>query len=116
MKILAFTDTHADIEDLDKIKAKALKEKPDILVCCGDISVFGNGLNFALSFINDLKIKTLIVKGNHETAKALEDSCSRFKNIVNLSNYGIYESGDYVFFGYGNNGFSHTDEKFEKLL
>ena len=97
MKILAFTDTHADIEDLDKIKAKALKEKPDLLICCGDISVFGNGLNFALSFINDLKIKTLIVKGNHETAKALESACSKFKNLINLSNYGVYEFDNFNF-------------------
>lgn|SRR3989344_1950330 len=115
MKILAFTDTHADIEDLEKIKSKALKEKPDIIVCCGDISVFGNGLNFALSFINDLKIKTLIVKGNHETSKALEDACSRFKNIINISNAGTFELDNYLFFGYGNNGFSHVDEKFERL-
>ncbi|HLC86387.1 MAG TPA: metallophosphoesterase [Candidatus Nanoarchaeia archaeon] len=114
MKLLAFTDTHADVKDLDSIKKKALKEKPEMLVCCGDISIFGNGLNFACSFINDLGIKTLIIPGNHEEPSQIENVCSKFKNLVNLHKK-TFERKNFVFLGYGTGGFSDKYPEFEAL-
>lgn len=114
MKLLAFTDTHADINDLKAIKKKALKEKPELLICCGDISIFGNGLNFACSFINDLGIKTLIIPGNHEDSNQIDNVCSKFGNLVNLHKK-IFKYKNFLFLGYGTGGFSERYPEFERL-
>ena len=45
MKILAFTDLHHSMAAIKKLKSKIKTQKPDILVCAGDISIFEQGLN-----------------------------------------------------------------------
>ena len=42
MKILAFTDMHESLIALNRVKKKS--SKADVIVCCGDISIFGGGL------------------------------------------------------------------------
>ena len=63
MKLLAFTDLHCDSEGLESIKKKIKENKPDFLICCGDASVWGNGLNEVAKEINKLNIITLIIPG-----------------------------------------------------
>jgi len=114
MKILAFTDVHSNKSALDKIKEKALKEKPDFLICAGDLSLFGKGLEAGAKFLNNLNIKTLIIPGNHETPEEIKDLCSKNKNFVSI-HQGAYEYNDYIFFGWGTGGFSFIEEKFERI-
>jgi hypothetical protein len=65
MKILAFTDFHGDKKIISKILKKIKKEDPDILVCPGDFTVFGENLNKIMS--NFLIGKPLVfIPGNHE--------------------------------------------------
>ena len=40
MRILAFTDVHADIRLMRHVAAFVKKANPDVVVCCGDITVF----------------------------------------------------------------------------
>ena len=114
MKIFAFTDNHADIKCLEEIKRKVAREKPDLIICCGDISIFGKGLNFACSIINDLGIKTLIIPGNHETPNDIIKVCSRFKNLVDLHCKAL-SFNEFIFFGYGTGGFAAVDKNLEKI-
>ena len=114
MKLLAFTDVHVGKKSLESIKEKALKEKPDLLICCGDLSVFGSGLKEAAKFLNDLKIQTLIIPGNHEMVEEVKDICSKYKNLVNL-HCAVFELGNFNFFGWGTGGFSFIEEEFERV-
>ena len=82
MKILAFTDLHLSSVAFKKIKSKVKKQKPDLLVCAGDVSIFEQGLNFILNKLNKLKKKTLMLHGNHETDKVLRKLCKKYKNII----------------------------------
>jgi len=70
MRLLAFTDMHLSSYAFKKIKSKVKRQNPDLIVCAGDVSIFEQGLNIILSKLNKLKIKTLIIHGNHETEKA----------------------------------------------
>ncbi len=65
MKILAFTDFHADKKIISKILKKIRKEDPDLLICTGDFTVFGKNLNKIMSKF--LVGKPLVfIPGNHE--------------------------------------------------
>ena len=73
MKILAFTDTHANKLALNKIKEKVVKYKPDLMICCGDLSIFGSGLEQTAKFLNSLDIRLLIIPGNHESPGEIKE-------------------------------------------
>ena len=75
MKLLAFTDLHLSSIALKKIKLKIKKNKPDLLVSAGDISIFEEGLDFILNKLNKLKIKILLINGNHETDRVMKKLC-----------------------------------------
>jgi hypothetical protein len=113
MKILAFTDVHAKKQKLEKIKQKAIKEKPDFLVCSGDLSIFGSGLEESVKFLMKLNIPMLIIPGNHEIPEDIKLLQKKHKNIINL-HAGAYDFEDYTFFGWGTGGFSLIEEKFER--
>jgi len=72
MRLLAFTDTHANKTALNRIIAKAEKYKPDFMVCAGDISMFTKGLDKCCAILNKLNIKILIIPGNHETPEDIK--------------------------------------------
>ncbi len=114
MKILAFTDTHLNKTALNKVKEKALKEKPDLLICCGDLSLFGQGLEKVAHFLNNIAIPTLIIPGNHEIPEEIREICSKNKNLINIHK-GVYEINNYTFFGWGTGGFSFREEEFERI-
>ena len=115
MKILAFTDIHADPFAFKSLKRKVQSEKPDLIVCCGDISNFGMDLDFSVKQILSFKIKTLLIPGNHETEEEVKDIAKKNDFIINLHN-NFFEMEDFIFYGYGGGGFSAVDLKFEKLM
>lgn len=122
MKILAFTDMHLSSVAFKKIKSKAKKQNPDLIICAGDVSIFEEGLNFILSKLNKLKKKTLIIHGNHETSSVLRRVCKKYKNIIFIHKK-QYKQNNHIFLGYGGGGFSLTDpdfyktgEKFHKII
>ncbi len=115
MKLLAFTDVHSRESCLNKIKEKALKHEPDLLVCCGDLSIFTKGLNEGAKFLNKLNIKTLIIPGNHETPEDIKKICSNYRNLIPLHK-GEFIYKEYSFFGWGTGGFSYIEEEFERII
>lgn len=114
MKILAFTDTHCNKMAHKKIKERTEFFKPDLLVSCGDISVFTSGLEESAKFIEGLGISCLIIPGNHESESDIKEICKKYKNLINIHS-GCYEVGNILFFGYGTGGFSYRDEKFDRI-
>ncbi len=114
MKLLTFTDVHCNKKALQEIKNKCLNNKPDLLVCCGDLSIFDSCLDQAGKMIDSLGIKTLMIPGNHETPTDIAKLSEKYKNIINL-HQSSFELDNYIFFGYGTGGFSFKDEKFERI-
>ena len=114
MKILAFTDNHGDLNSLKKVEKKVKTGKPNIAICCGDISMFGKDLDKLIKKIDSFKIPVLIVPGNHEDRNALLELCEKSKNVVYLHG-GIFNLKNYYFIGYEVNGFSKTDSDFRKF-
>lgn len=115
MKILAFTDTHNDPQGLRSIIRKAGKEKPDILVCCGDVSNFSSDLVEVVKKLNVIEQKILIIPGNHETPGEIAAVCRKWTKFVDIhEKYVVID--DTVFIGYGTGGFAMRDPHFEKLI
>ena len=114
MKLLAFTDTHGSPTALKRIEQKVKAQKPDLLVCAGDISIFEHGIVGILRRLNKLNIKMVIVHGNHEDDSTFVKYSKLFKSIVFIHKKHFVE-GNLLFLGYGGGGFSQTDREFDNL-
>ena len=113
MKILAFTDLHLSSYAFKKIKSKVKKQKPDLLISAGDLTIFEHGLDFILNKLNSFNVKTLLIHGNHETASVMKKLCKRYKNLVFMHKK-QYNHNGYVFLGYGGSGFALIEPEFYK--
>ena len=111
MKILAVVDTHGSRKAIDEIKKKA--KEADIIVCCGDVTVFGIEEEKIIGEWDSLGKEVLMLHGNHETESEVRGQCSRSKNIKFLHR-AMLRIGNVVFLGYGGGGFALRDDKFEK--
>jgi len=56
----------------------------------------------------------LLIHGNHEDEHELERVCQSHKNIIWLHKK-FYESGEYIFSGYGGGGFAMREKGFEQF-
>lgn len=114
MKLLVFTDIHGSSAALKRIEQKAKSQKPDLLVCAGDISIFEHGIVGILRRLNKLNKKIVIVHGNHEDDATYIRYSKIFKNIIFIHKKHFIEN-NILFLGYGGGGFSQTDREFEHL-
>ena len=111
MKILAFVDLHGSAKSLKRIVEKA--KNCDVVVCAGDLTVFGADIDFIVGELNKTGKPSLFVHGNHEDDASFRKSCSLFKNAKFIHN-SSYRYGDYLFIGWGGEGFSRTSAGLEK--
>lgn len=114
MKILAFADVHGSTTAFNKIDTAIKKYKPDILVCCGDVSIFEQHLDLIIKKIAAFGKQTLVLHGNHESAEIMKKLCARHENIIFMHKK-IKEINEITFVGYGGGGFCQTDKEFEKF-
>ncbi len=112
MKILAFTDTHGTKRYFDILLKKS--KEADLIVCAGDISDWGEGIDKELRLFEKLEKPLLIIPGNHEGDNALRRGCKKY-GFCYYIHKASYEVEDYVFFGFGDGGFSLQDSEFEKI-
>ncbi len=112
MKILAFTDIHGDISALKVISKLAKKENPEVLVCAGDISIFGRDLKKLISIL-DIGIPLLIIPGNHETQTELNQAIKDLDFVKNM-HLKSKKINNTLFIGCGGGGFSPLHTPFEK--
>lgn len=111
MKILAFTDVHAYLPSISKILAKAKKEKPDLMVCAGDFTWFGNGLDVIKKL--NIGIPLLVIPGNHEVPEEIDFLARKFPFIKNIHMKHFLFRG-YFFLGCGGGGFTQHHAEFEQ--
>lgn len=113
MKILAFGDTHGSMKALDSIVSTAKKEKADIVLCTGDVSVFEQDLSKIMKKLDTIGKPVMIVPGNHESERSLKEISRKSKNIVYL-NKGMLKFRNYAFMGFSGDGFSMNDPEFAR--
>ncbi len=111
MKILAFTDMHGSPKAFQKIKQKS--KNADIIICCGDITIFENDLKKIIKRFDSLGKTMLIIPGNHEFPEELEALCKKTKNLHYIEK-SYYETDEFIFLGAEGNGFSIEDKTFRK--
>lgn len=113
MKILCFADVHSHKESLSQLVQKA--RDADVLVCAGDLSIFGQGLEKSTQMLTRTGKMMLMVPGNHESEEEVKELSRRFQQVIPLHKH-IYTIGDYVFVGYGEGGFSFRDPGMESFF
>jgi putative phosphoesterase len=113
MKILAASDLHGDKTVINKLVAKAKNENVDLIVLCGDLTLFENDLTGILGPFKKLNKKIVLIPGNHETFATAEFLTKQygpgvynihgrslmFYNEIGLfgaggSNIGLFDVGD----------------------
>ena len=82
MDIYAFTDIHGN-DNLIKEAIKIIKsKKPELIVCPGDLTIFGHDLEKILNKFNQIKIPFLVIHGNHEDEDEMKKACKKFDNVI----------------------------------
>jgi len=114
MKFLAFVDLHEQKKPLQKLLARAAEKDIEFIVCAGDLSWFGRNLRYVLKQFNELGKKFYFIPGNHETNEQLQEVLKGLEYCENIHRRAV-KIGNYVFFGYGEGGFSREDAEFRKL-
>ncbi len=112
MKLLAFTDVHGSLDAISILQKKA--KEADLLVCAGDISEWGEGVERLIQHLGKTGKPLLIIPGNHENENVMGTLCRKFPFCYYIHK-GSYEIDDYVFFGFGSGGFSEKDKDFERV-
>lgn len=111
MKILAVVDSHGSRKAMQEIKKKA--KEADIIVCCGDITVFGIEQARIVKEWDKFGKEVLMLHGNHELESELKAQCNDSEHI-RFMHRALLRRGKIVFVGYGGGGFAIRDEKFER--
>ncbi|MCF7862215.1 metallophosphoesterase [Candidatus Woesearchaeota archaeon] len=115
MKAFCFTDLHGELGMLRSVGAKIRKEKPDIILCAGDISVFEHRMKAVLRRMNKWNVPVYIIHGNHESESSLKIACKVHSNI-SFIHQKVVVVDSYAIIGYGGGGFAERDKSFLKWL
>jgi hypothetical protein len=114
MKLFAFVDLHGNLSALRHIVERAGKSDIDFVVNAGDLTVFGDKLNFIANELAKTKKLIIMIPYNHETDEEILKICQRHPNFVYLQRRWL-RKGNYLFMGYGGGGFGFTDKRFDKV-
>ena len=111
LKILAAGDIHGDTSLAKKLAEKAEKEKVDLVVLCGDLTLRDTSTENLIGPFVKRKEKVILIPGNHETI-ATADFLSELYGIRNLHGYSV-KYKDVGIFGAGgaNIGLFQLNEK-----
>ena len=110
-RILSAGDIHGDVDLAEKLAKKAEKENVDLVILCGDITMFERSTKNLISPFAKRHQKVLLVPGNHESV-ATADFLAEFYGVKNIHGYSVkYE--DVGIFGAGgaNIGVAQLTEK-----
>lgn len=85
VRILAFTDPHGEKKALRDILALAESGKPDLVVCSGDVSIFGQECDNFLRDLAVLRRAVYFVPGNHETPSVARELVTFYPYLKDVS-------------------------------
>lgn len=114
MKLLAFVDLHGDASLLRQLVKRAKEKDIDLVVAAGDLTWFGDHLEYVVKKLNTIGKKVLIIHGNHEDNEHLKEVIEKYSNCIAFHGKAI-KIEDFIFLGYGEGGFALNDPEFRKL-
>ncbi|HLD12356.1 MAG TPA: metallophosphoesterase [Candidatus Nanoarchaeia archaeon] len=113
MRILAFTDIHADKKNMKVLVKKA--ETVDICICCGDFTYFSAEMEEVLDYLGkNIKKPLFMIHGNHEDYDYFMTVSQRYPNIIPFHLTLAQIAPKIHLFGYGGGGFSFIEKNLEK--
>jgi len=111
LKILAAGDLHGDTSLAKKLAKRAEKEKVDLVVLCGDLTLGESSTENLVGPFVKRKEKVILIPGNHETI-ATADFLSDLYGVKNLHGYSVkYKEVGIFGAGGANIGLFQLDEK-----
>ncbi len=111
LKILAAADIHGDSSISRKLANKAKKEKVDLVLLCGDLTMFDKESKNIIKPFIDKKLKLLLIPGNHDSF-ATADFLAEFYGVKNIHGYSVQYKGVGIFgCGGGDIGLNKITEK-----
>lgn len=113
MKILVFTDTHANYEVHEQLIQKA--NEVDIVLCAGDMTIFGMQLEPILEHLNQMPKPVYFIHGNHESLNDIEAILPKFKNLHLIHKKEITIKGISII-GFGGGGFDYKTPEFVEFI
>lgn len=114
MKIFIFTDTHGSSSIHKELKDTIKKEDPDILICLGDFTVFGEDQKKILKQFNKFKKPMLLIHGNHEYDYEVAEDVEDLENIDFVHDR-LVRLDNILFVPFGGGGFSLTEPGFRLI-
>lgn len=85
MKILAFTDPHGGVSAARSVACKALAERPDVVVCAGDLTFFGQCDPLFFDELASMGSEVYCIPGNHDTAEMMRELGEKYPFLVDVS-------------------------------
>ena len=102
MRILAITDTHGDLDSLEKaIRAAGMV---DAILVLGDVGVTRTAIRRVYRRLSETGIRTYVIHGNHEDEDVAHEVASEYG--LRFVHRGTDPLDDFVVIGYGGDGFS----------
>jgi hypothetical protein len=99
-RILAIGDIHGDRGLSEKLAKIAEKEKVDIVIMAGDLTLGNSKAKGIIAPFQKLQKKVLLIPGNHETPQTIDEFSQFYSNAKNIHGYSIRE-GEIGIFGAG---------------
>lgn len=93
MKVLAFTDPHGDTQDAQLLVECAQREHPDLIVCAGDFSLFGNNYRAFFDTLARTGQRIYLIGGNHEADATMRDVAERWPFAIDVAYTTVEEHG-----------------------
>lgn len=118
VKILAVGDIHGDKGLVKKISSKAEKEKVDLIILAGDLTLFEHPTKNLMKPFIEKNQEVLLIPGNHEKISTIYKISQAYSNTKNLHGY-AFSKKDIGIFGCGGADFGSTtlsDEEFFTTL
>jgi len=122
VKLLLFSDIHADLEAARRIVAKS--REVDVVIGAGDFATMSHGLNRCIDVLSQIDPPTVLVPGNNEWPDELLEACKDWKSAHVLHGRATQIDG-VSFFGlgggvpvtpFGDWSFDLSEEQAAKLL
>ena len=98
MRLLAFSDLHADLQRTQQLVESS--SPADVVLGVGDFASVHSGLEETIGILSAIEQPTVLVPGNNETEDALRDACNGWDSAIVLHGEGV-EIGGVDFFGLG---------------
>jgi len=114
MKILAFADIHDSSRAFKELRRKVKEEKPDLIICAGDYTIFDHDLAKVTKKIAGLG-NVFLLHGNHEEKSSAKRETDKYKNIIWMHKK-IVEYNGFIFMGFGGGGFQYEYPEFQKWV